>query len=92
MRSIILILTLLSSVIASAQNQKISVSVTERATREPIIMATVMLEPSGQATVTDMNGRVLAASRTNSASQEIRLGSKGVMLVIVGNKTYRVSK
>ena len=56
MRSIILILTLLSSVIASAQNQKISVSVTERATREPIIMATVMLEPSGQATVTDMNG------------------------------------
>lgn len=56
MRSIILILTLLSSVIASAQNQKISVSVTERTTREPIIMATVMLEPSGQATVTDMNG------------------------------------
>jgi hypothetical protein len=43
-------------------------------------------------TVTDMNGRVLAASRTNSASQEIRLGSKGVMLVIVGNKIYKVSK
>ena len=43
-------------------------------------------------TVTDMNGRILTASRTNSASQEIRLNNKGAMLVIVGNKTYRVSK
>ena len=43
-------------------------------------------------TVTDMNGRILSASRTNSASEEIRLTNKGAMLVIVGNKTYRVSK
>jgi len=43
-------------------------------------------------TVTDMNGRVLAASKINSASHEIRLNNRGAMLVVVGNKAYRVSK
>ncbi len=43
-------------------------------------------------TVTDMNGRVLAASKINSASHEIRLNNRGAMLVVVGNKAYRISK
>jgi hypothetical protein len=43
-------------------------------------------------TVTDINGRVLSAARTTSSSQEIRLANKGVMFVIVGNKTYKVRK
>lgn len=49
--------------------------------------------PAGsKVTVTDVNGRVLKASRMNSTSQEIRLNNTGVMLVLVGNKAYRVTK
>lgn len=43
-------------------------------------------------TVTDMNGRVLKSARISSASQEIQLANKGAMLVIVGNKAYKVMK
>lgn len=56
MRKIILILTLLNALAAGAQH-KISLSVTEKGTQEPIVMGTVVLEPSGQAAVTDLNGR-----------------------------------
>ncbi len=58
MRSIILILSVLFSVAAGAQNYKVHVNVTEKATREPVIMGTVVLEPSGQSAVTDMQGQV----------------------------------
>jgi oligosaccharide reducing-end xylanase len=43
-------------------------------------------------TVTDLNGRVLKASKTQSAMHEIRMGNRGVMLVKVGGKTYKVVK
>ena len=43
-------------------------------------------------TVTDINGRVLSAARTSSSTQEIRLANRGVMFVIVGNKTYKIRK
>ena len=43
-------------------------------------------------TVTDLNGRVLIASRTAANTQEVRLANTGAMLVIVGNKTYKVIK
>jgi hypothetical protein len=42
--------------------------------------------------VTDVNGRVLASSKTSSAMQEVRINSRGNFLVIVGNKTYKVVK
>ena len=65
-------------------------SVSVRSTNNAIVIDNA---PAGtKYTVTDMNGRILSTSRTNSASEEIRLTNKGAMLVIVGNKTYRVSK
>ena len=65
-------------------------SVRVRSTNNAIVIDNA---PAGtKYTVTDMNGRILSASRINSASEEIRLTNKGAMLVIVGNKTYRVSK
>jgi oligosaccharide reducing-end xylanase len=42
--------------------------------------------------ITDLNGRVLAKSMTNSQSQEIRIRNKGVMLVVVGDRAYKVVK
>ena len=43
-------------------------------------------------TVTDLNGRVLTASKTATSTQEVRLAKTGPMLVIVGNKAYKVVK
>ena len=42
--------------------------------------------------VTDLNGRVLASSRTSSAMQEVRINSRGNFLVIIGNRAYKVTK
>lgn len=42
--------------------------------------------------VTDLNGRVLKASRTTSTMHEIRIDNRGVLLVQVGNKAYKVAK
>lgn len=42
--------------------------------------------------VADLNGRVLKASKITSANQEIRIGSRGVLLVNVGGKVYKVAK
>ena len=43
-------------------------------------------------TVTDLNGRVLSASKIATSTQEVRLAKTGPMLVIVGNKAYKVVK
>ena len=43
-------------------------------------------------TVTDLNGRVLLASKIATSTQEVRLAKTGPMLVIVGNKAYKVMK
>jgi len=43
--------------VAGAQNYKLNVTVTDRATHEPVIMGTIVLEPSGQTAVTDMKGQ-----------------------------------
>ena len=45
-----------------------------------------------EATVTDLNGRVLSASKIATSTQEVRLAKTGPMLVIVGNKAYKVVK
>ena len=42
--------------------------------------------------VTDLNGRVLKASRTTSTMHEIRIDNRGVLLVQVGNKAFKVAK
>ena len=42
--------------------------------------------------VTDLNGRMLASSKTTSAMQEIKLDCKGRLLVIVGSRTYKIVK
>ena len=43
-------------------------------------------------TVTDLNGRILMASKTAAPTQEIRIANTGAMLVIVGSKAYKVAK
>ena len=58
MQRIILIIAVLFAVTASAQNYKVHVTVTEKASHEPVIMGTVVLDPSGQTAVTDMKGQV----------------------------------
>ena len=62
MHRFLLILTLLTSLAVGAQNRKITVSVTERATREPIVMGTVVLEPAALSAVTDMKGEATIAN------------------------------
>ena len=42
--------------------------------------------------VTDLNGRVLKASRIASTMHEIRIDNRGVLLVQVGNKAFKVAK
>ena len=42
--------------------------------------------------VADLNGRVLKVSKITSSNQEIRIGSRGVLLVNVGGKVYKVAK
>ena len=42
--------------------------------------------------ITDFNGRVLVTSKTNAATQEISIRNKGAMLVIVGEKVYKITK
>lgn len=57
MRKTILILSLLLSTLAINAQRSINLTVTERATREPVIMGTVVLEPSDLSAVTDMKGQ-----------------------------------
>jgi oligosaccharide reducing-end xylanase len=39
-----------------------------------------------------LNGRVLKASRIASTMHEIRIDNRGVLLVQVGNKAFKVAK
>ena len=43
-------------------------------------------------TVTDLSGRVLAKSKTQSPMHEVRIENRGTLLVIVGNRAYKVMK
>lgn len=58
MRNTILTIALLCTIAAGAQH-KISISVSERGTREPVVMGTIVLEPSGQTAVTDLKGQAV---------------------------------
>ncbi len=42
--------------------------------------------------VTDLNGRVIMSSKTSSATHEVRISNKGALLVVVGDKAYKVMK
>jgi oligosaccharide reducing-end xylanase len=42
--------------------------------------------------VTDLSGRVLAKSKTQSSMHEVLVENRGALLVIVGNKAYKVVK
>ena len=57
MRIVTLILSVLLAVTAAAQNHQLSLTVTEKATHDPIVMGTVQLEPMGLTAVTDMKGQ-----------------------------------
>ena len=65
MRKVILLLSILTTVVAGAQNSKVSLTVTEKLSREPVVMGTVVLEPSGQSAVTDMQGRATISNVPN---------------------------
>ena len=43
-------------------------------------------------TVTDLSGRVLVKSNTQSAMHEVRVENRGALLVIVGNRAYKIVK
>ena len=55
MKHFAFILLLLATLNVSAQHS-VSLQVTEEATSQPIVMGTIMLEPSGQSAVTDIKG------------------------------------
>ena len=59
LRYVVLIAFLFCTAFGFAQKRghTITVNITERPTREPIVMATLQLQPSGAMAVSDMNGR-----------------------------------
>ena len=69
---------------------RISNLVKVRATSNSIVIENAPV--GSKFAITDLNGRVLAKSLTNSQSQEIRIRNKGVMLVVIGDRAYKVIK
>jgi oligosaccharide reducing-end xylanase len=69
---------------------RLSSLVKVRATSNSIVIENAPM--GSKFAITDLNGRVLAKSMTNSQSQEIRIRNKGVMLVVVGDRAYKVVK
>lgn len=83
MRHIILTLSILVSALATAQNYKLNLNVTEKASHEPVVMGTVLLEPAGLTAVTDMKGQ----ATINNVPQ----GQYTLIVRYVGFEPYRVS-
>ena len=65
---------------ATAQHN-IRLTVTERATREPVVMGTIMLEPTGQTAVTDLKGQATISN--------VPQGRYTVIVRYVGFEPYR---
>ena len=65
---------------ATAQHN-IRLTVTERATREPVVMGTIMLEPTGQTAVTDLKGQTTISN--------VPQGRYTVIVRYVGFEPYR---
>lgn len=63
MKKLLFVLSIFSMFVASASAQKgghsLNISVVEKGTNEPVVMATVQLQPAGSLTVTDMDGRAV---------------------------------
>ena len=83
MRHIILTLAILVSALATAQNYKLNLNVTEKATHEPVVMGTVLLEPSGLTAVTDMKGQ--------ATLNNVPRGQYTLIVRYVGFEPYRLS-
>ena len=83
MRKVLLLLSILSTLTAVAQNYKIQLTVNERGTREPVVMGTVLLQPSGQTAVTDMKGQ----ATINNVPQ----GRYTLIVRYVGFEPYQVA-
>ena len=83
MRRIILLLSILCSLTAIAQNYKIQMTVTEKGSREPVVMGTVLLAPSGQSAVTDMKGQVTISN--------VPAGRYTIIVRYVGFEPYRLN-
>lgn len=83
MRKVLLLLSILCTLTAVAQNYKIQLNVTERGTREPVVMGTVLLQPSGQTAVTDMKGQ----ATINNVPQ----GRYTLIVRYVGFEPYQVA-
>ena len=83
MRHIILTLTIFVSALASAQNYKLNLNVTEKATHEPVVMGTVLLEPAGLTAVTDMKGQ--------TTLNNVPRGQYTLIVRYVGFEPYRLS-
>ena len=83
MRRIILLLSILCSLTAIAQNYKIQMTVTEKGSREPVVMGTVLLDPSGQSAVTDMKGQVTISN--------VPAGRYTIIVRYVGFEPYRLN-
>ncbi len=83
MRHIILTLTIFVSALATAQNYKLNLNVTEKATHEPVVMGTVLLEPAGLTAVTDMKGE--------ATLNNVPRGQYTLIVRYVGFEPYRLS-
>ncbi len=53
---------------------------------------TIFIEslPNTEYRIIDLNGRLITTSTTKSTREEIRVNQKGVLVVIIGNKSYKV--
>ncbi|MBO4371430.1 MAG: T9SS type A sorting domain-containing protein, partial [Bacteroidales bacterium] len=40
--------------------------------------------------IVDLNGRIITTSKTKSTKEEIKINNKGVLIVKIGNNTYKV--
>lgn len=63
MKKLLFVLSIFILFVASASAQKgghsLNISVVEKGTNEPVVMATVQLQPAGSLTVTDMDGKAV---------------------------------
>ena len=46
--------------------------------------------PDTKYTITDINGRILTTSTTKSTHDEININQSGILIVIIGNQTFKV--
>ncbi|MBR4440692.1 MAG: T9SS type A sorting domain-containing protein [Bacteroidales bacterium] len=47
--------------------------------------------PDTKYTIIDLNGRVITTSKTQSTKEDIRINKSGVLIVIIGNQSFKIT-